>query len=590
MARKLPRKDVVVIGLGWTGAIIANELADEGLDVLAIERGPWRDTATDFNIGVAPDELRYNSRLDLMLRPAQVTLTARNNASQTALPMRQFGSFHPGNGVGGAGVHWAGITWRFSPYDFRLRSHYTERYGAGIIPEDMTIQDWGTSYEEMEPFYDSFEYLAGISGKAGNLGGRIEAGGNPFEGARRREYPNPPMMQTFGPTLFAEGAEKLGYKPFPIPSALMSRTYTNPLGVTLGQCTYCGFCTNYGCANYSKASAQTTVLPVLMKKSNFEVRTLCEVMKVNLDPAGRQATGVTYVDAAGEEWEQPADLVVLCAFMLDNVRLFLLSGIGEAHDPASGTGTVGRNFCYQMANQTVGYYDPAKFNFNNFIGGGATGMAIDEFNNDNFDHGPLGFLGGGSTRCAPIGAEPISKRPTRPGTPQWGSAWKRGMKETYTSNLSVGCEASIYASRNNFLDLDPTYKDRLGRPLMRITFDFPDNDVRMSAYVTAKAAEIQRAMGAQDVLENPRKGPWSVVPYQSTHVVGGTAMSPNPSMGVVNKYLQSWDVPNVFTVGANVFPQNSGFNPTGTVGALAFKAADAIRNQYLKSPGPLVQA
>lgn len=590
MARKLPHKDVVIVGLGWSGAILANELCDEGLEVVAIERGPWRDTATDFNIGYAPDELRYNSRQELMLRPAQLTVTARNNAAQTALPMRQFGSFHPGNGVGGAGVHWAGITWRFSPADFRLRSHCTERYGAQAIPEGMTIQDWGLTYEDMEPYYDRFEYLAGISGKAGNLNGQTQAGGNPFEGPRRRDYPNPPMMQTYGPTLFAETAAKMGYQPFPIPSALLSRTYTNPLGVTMGQCTFCGFCTNYGCANYSKASAQTTILPVLMRKPNFEARTLCEVMKVTLDSTGKKATGVTYVDSSGEELEQPADLVLLCAFMLDNVRLMLLSGIGTPYDPQTGRGALGRNFCYQMANQVVGFFDPATHNFNNFIGGGATGMAIDELNNDNFDHGPLGFLGGGSTRCAPIGAEPISKRPTPPGSPTWGSGWKKATRDNYLSNLSVGCEASSYADRGNFLDLDPTYKDRFGRPLMRITFDFPDNDVRMSAYVTAKVAEIVRAMGARQIVENPRTRPWSVVPYQSTHVVGGTAMGADPSTSVVNPFLQSWDVPNLFTVGANVFPQNSGFNPTGTVGALSFRAAEAIRTRYLKSPGPLVHA
>ena len=588
MARRLPRKDVVVVGLGWAGSIIAHELTDEGLDVVAIERGPWRDTATDLNIGFAPDELRYNQRQELMLRPAQTAVTTRNDASQTALPMRSYGSFHPGNGVGGAGVHWAGLTWRFAPSDFRLRSHHVERYGASFIPDDMTIQDWGVTYDEMEPYYDRFEYVAGISGRAGNLNGQIQEGGNPFEGPRRRDYPTPPPEMTFGPTLFAKAARELGYKPFPSPAATLSRPYTNPLGVTMGPCTYCGFCTNYGCANYSKSSAQACVLPVLMRKQNIEVRTLCEVLKVDLHPDGKRARGVTYVDASGEEWEQPADIVVLAAFMLDNVRLFLLSGIGERYDQASGRGPVGRNFCYQMANTALGFYDPKSYIFNTFIASGAIGMAIDEFNNDNFDHGPLGFLGGGSTRCVPVGAAPISNRPVPPGTPSWGAAWKRAVVENYQSNLTINCEASSYANRANFLDLDPTYTDRLGRPLLRITFDFPDNDVRMSAYVTDRLVELQRAMGARTIVPEARKRPWSVVPYQSTHIVGGTAMGPDPSRGALNTFGQSFDVPNVWSVGANVFPQNSGYNPTGTVGALAFRAADAIRTRYLKAPGALV--
>ena len=171
MARRLPRKDVVIVGLGWTGSIMALELARTGLDVVAIERGPWRDTATDFNIGTAPDELRYAVRHDVFLRPKQETLTMRNNPSQTALPIRKWGSFLPGNGVGGAGVHWNGQTWRFLPDDFRIRSHMIERYGEGIMPEGNHIQDWPVTYDELEPYYDKFEYVAGISGKAGNIKG-----------------------------------------------------------------------------------------------------------------------------------------------------------------------------------------------------------------------------------------------------------------------------------------------------------------------------------------------------------------------------------------------------------------------------------
>ncbi len=95
MARKLPPKDVVIIGLGWTGSILGYELAKAGLDVVAIERGPWRDTATDFPPAYAQDELRYAVRLDLFLRPEQETLTFRNNASQTALPIRSFSAFFP---------------------------------------------------------------------------------------------------------------------------------------------------------------------------------------------------------------------------------------------------------------------------------------------------------------------------------------------------------------------------------------------------------------------------------------------------------------------------------------------------------------
>ncbi|TMV35791.1 GMC family oxidoreductase, partial [Thioclava sp. BHET1] len=136
------RKDVVIVGLGWSGSILAHELCKEGLDVVAIERGPWRDTATDFNIGWMPDELRYAVRRDLFLQPQTEAMTMRNNSSQTALPLRNYIGFLPGNGVGGAGVHWNGQTWRFWDSDFQLKTHLTERYGASKF-DGLTVQDWG---------------------------------------------------------------------------------------------------------------------------------------------------------------------------------------------------------------------------------------------------------------------------------------------------------------------------------------------------------------------------------------------------------------------------------------------------------------
>src|SRR2546429_6519916 len=104
MAKRLPKKDVVIIGLGWTGSIMANELADEGLEVMAIERGPWRDAPTEFPPNFMQDELRYRVRHELFLRPDQLTFSFRNKIDQTALPIRSWGAFMPPNGVGGRGA------------------------------------------------------------------------------------------------------------------------------------------------------------------------------------------------------------------------------------------------------------------------------------------------------------------------------------------------------------------------------------------------------------------------------------------------------------------------------------------------------
>lgn len=588
MAQLLPRKDVVIMGLGWTGAILAQELTDAGLNVVAIERGPWRDTATDFNVGYMPDELRYAIRKELFLAPAQEAMTMRNNASQVALPMRDYSSFLPGAGVGGAGVHWNGFNWRFFPSDFQLKTHLTQRYGAARLKE-LQLEDWGVTYDEIEHCFDRFEYVCGTSGKAGNLKGQIIEGGNPFEGPRAREYPLPPLKMPYSSTLFTDAAKELGLHPFPLPASNMSKPYVNPLGVAMGECTYCGFCERFGCANYSKAMPQTTILPVLMKKSNFEARTECEVLKINLRPDGKTAKSVTYVDAAGREFEQPGDIILLCGYGLMNVRMMLLSGIGKPYDPVEGKGTVGRNYCYQTQGTAARLFFENK-HFNPFIGAGALGAGLDDFNGDAFDHSKLDFVGGANVSCGTSNGRPISNRPTPPGTPRWGAQWKKAAAETYQNATAIGAQGSSYPTRGNYLDLDPTYKDRFGRPLLRVTFDFPDNDLRMSRYLANQLEKIGKAMNPKQMAVSHATKGWDSVPYQTTHNTGGASMGANPATSAVNRYLQSWDVSNVFVMGASAFQQNAGKNPTGTVGALAYWAAESIRTRYLKNPRALVPA
>ena len=587
MATRLKSVDVVLVGFGWTASILAQELTDAGLQVLAIERGKFRDTVPDFATTHIQDELKYAVRNGLFEEPARETVTFRNSLDQTALPMRHLGSFLPASGVGGAGIHWNGQHWRFLPTDFKIRSHTEARYGKNFIPSDMTIQDWGVTYEELEPYYDKFEYLCGISGRAGNIQDKIQPGGNPFEGPRTRGYPLPPLKRSYATVLFDKAAKEVGFKPFPCAAANTSQPYKNPYGVQLGQCTYCGFCEWFACGNYSKSSPQTTILPVLLPKNNFSYRTNCDVTRVNLDSSGKRATGVTYVDVQGREFEQPAELVILCAYAQHNVHLLLLSGIGRPYDPKTNQGVTGRNYAYQITSSVNVFLDE---NMNPFMGAGALGQAVDEFNGDNFDHGPLGFIGGAYIALWTTGGRPILQQHGVPGgTPGWGADWKKAMHDNYLKSASIATHGSVMSYRGSYLDLDPTYRDVYGNPLLRLTFDFHDNEHKMSKFVTDKAALIAKAMKPRSMKINYREGHYSILPYETTHNTGGAAMGADPKTSVVNRYLQSWDVSNVFVMGASVFPQNHGYNPTGTVGALAYWAADAIRTKYLKNSGPLVQ-
>lgn len=589
MATRLPEVDAVLLGVGLVGTIIGRELTRAGLNVVGLERGEPRFTVPDFQGPQMHDELRYSMRRELMQNTAKETVTFRNSARETALPVRRWGSFLPGSGLGGAAVHWNGQTYRFQDTDLRARTRTLERYGKAFIPEDILLQDWGISYEELEADYDRFEYLLGISGKAGNLKGKKIPGGNPFEDPRSREYPTPPMKQPYGCALFGKAATSLGYHPFPQPSANLSQPYTNPEGMTLNTCMFCGYCERFGCEHYAKSSPQTVLLPVLLKDKNFTLRTQCHVLRVNLDRDGKQATGVTYVDAAGREVEQPAKLVIVGAFALNNVRLLLLSGIGAPYDPQTGKGVVGRSYAYQTMSSVNVFYDES-VNINPFMRSGASGTVIADFVGDNFDHGPLGFIGGAYLGDVMSNGRPIGFHPTPPGTPGWGGAWKKAVVRHYNHTVVLNVHGSSVATRSNYLDLDPTYKDAWGLPLLRMTFDFPENDLKLSRYITGKALEVGKAMGGRQVSGEARSGPYDVTQYQTTHNTGGTVMGGDPSTSVVNPWLQSWDVPNVFVIGASNFPQNASYNPTDTVGALAYRAAGAIVNRYLKSPGPLVQA
>jgi gluconate 2-dehydrogenase alpha chain len=297
---------------------------------------------------------------------------------------------------------------------------------------------------------------------------------------------------------------------------------------------------------------------------------------------------VSYFDSTGQEQEQPADLVVLGAFTLSNIRLLLLSQIGPPYDPSANTGVVGRNFTYQVvAGSAVGWYNDRILN--RFMGSGANGYCIDEFDSDNFDHSELGFFGGGLVSSNNSGARPIqSFGPLPPGTPTWGSGFKAALKQYYNRSVSLGLQGESPAYRQNYCDLDPNYVDASGNPLLRITFNFTDNERMFVKYIADNAlAPIVKQMNPAMQQVNDTLTNFNIVPYQTTHVCGGTVMGDDPHSSVVNKFGQVWGVPNLFAIGASNFPQNAGLNPTGTVGALAYHTADAIVTRYLPSPGML---
>jgi gluconate 2-dehydrogenase alpha chain len=590
----MKKADAVVVGFGWAGAIMSKELTEAGLRVVALERGPAHDT---YPIGSYPqsmDELTYNIRRKIFQDLSKGTVTFRHNDSRQAVPYRRLAAFLPGTGTGGGGLHWSGVHFRVDPVELRMRSHYEERYGKKFIPEGMTIQDFGVTYEELEPFFDKSEKVFGTSGTAWSVKGKVVGkgkGGNPFAPDRSDDFPLPAQMRTYSAQLYYKAAEAVGYHPYDLPSANTSQTYTNTYGAQMGPCNFCGFCSGYACDMYSKASPNVNILPALRQEPGFELRNDSRVLKVNLSNDAKTATGVTYVDAQGNEVEQPADMVILSAFQMHNVHLMLLSGIGKPYDPAADTGVVGRNFAYQNMATIKAFFGKDVYT-NPFIGAGGAGIAVDDFNADNFDHAPHGFVGGSPFWVNQAGTKPISGLPTAPGTPAWGSKWKAGVAENYLHHLSMDAHGAHQSYRVNHLDLDPTYKNVFGQPLLRMTFDWQDNDVRMNQFMFRQMEKAAKALKPKFITGSPKKPGehFNTGVYQTTHLSGGAIMGENPETSALNRYLQSWDAHNVFVPGASAFPQGLGYNPTGLVAALTYWSAGAIRESYLKQPGPLARA
>ena len=294
MATSQRPTDVVIIGLGATGGVAALPLTRAGLNVVGIEAGTWH-SPSDF----APDELRNNYRAwpHAVQKANREIPTYRPNAASPYAPRL---AIHPMmNGVGGTSLHYWAQSWRLNPWDFKVVSDTTRRYGASRLPKGSTVEDWPLTLEELEPFYDAVEYEIGVSGQAGNLAGAIDRRGNIFEGPRGRGYPMPPLRRTGFTEMMADAARGLGWHAFAAPAAINSQPFQNRAG-----CMYHGYCNRGGCHVNAKNSTAVTTIPRAQATGHLEIVTEATVTSIETDTNGR-VTGVRYVKD-GRETVQPA--------------------------------------------------------------------------------------------------------------------------------------------------------------------------------------------------------------------------------------------------------------------------------------------
>jgi gluconate 2-dehydrogenase alpha chain len=558
MATRLKDTEVVIIGLGAAGGVAALPIAQAGIDSVALEAGTWL-TKRDFS----PDELRNNVRdWPQAVQKAQHEIPTQR-VSARGLMFRA--SSHPMmNAVGGTTNHYWAQSWRLNPWDFKVVSETTKRYGASRVPKGSTVEDWPFGLDELERYYDRVEHEIGVSGQAGNIRGAIDRRGNIFEGPRSRPFPMPPLRGTGFTDLMAAAATTLGWHPFPGPAAINSRTYDGR-----SACMYHGFCNKGGCHVDAKNSPAVTTIPKAQKTGHLKVVTRAHVTTIEVNASGR-VSGVNYV-TDGVEYFQPAKVVLLATYTYENTRTLLLSKSAAFPNGLSNNhGQVGRH--YFSHNQGAGVTALFPKNLNNWYGLPAQGSAVDDWADDNFDHAGLDFIGGGNlwiySDRRPIAAasmETFGKAPT------WGSAWKAFIKENADRTNTCYLQKTTLPYEDNYLDLDPAVKDPLGLPVCRITADYKDNERKLSAFIQDKMVEWYRAAGAVEIL----RGPVGVMGV-STHAYGGTRMGDNAETNVVNRWGFSHEVPNLGILGASVMGTSGARNPTLTSQALAWRTAEHL--------------
>lgn len=553
-----PIADVCLIGTGPVGGILAKELGTAGLKVVAFERGAAL-TLEDYAVR---DAIKFITRGALLEWARHDPVTFRDSPTGRAVP-----TYPLINGLGGQMLHWGAQAQRLMPGDFKVFSReiatgVAERANADLAGYE--VFDWPLSYDDLEPYHERFEWEFGVSGSDAV---------NPFAGRRKRGYPMPPLRQSAKMQLFEAACRGLGYHPYVIGAGVLSQPYRPPAPYDARieerpACTYCAHCSEYGCHVHAKAAALYTVIPVVAKMGNVDLKTNCKVIRINTDSAGR-ATGVSYFTPDRRIAEQRAKVVILCGYAFENVRLLLMSE-SKGKSLANSSGAVGKGIFGNGEVRTEGIFDD--YIVNSFIGPVSAAVRMDDFNGNNFDHTGLGFIRGAWTGTGGDGTPVQRYDMMPPGTPRWGKEYKDLLAHAYTRTLEIVLSTETLAHRDNFCDLDPDVRDEWDIPVPRVTFSFHQNERRMYAYMEKIGEGIMRAAGASTRWSEPKK--------RASRWAGGTRMGSDPRTSVVDGYGQAHDVPNLFVMGASTFPTLTAYPATATIGALAYRTADYIAKQH----------
>jgi choline dehydrogenase-like flavoprotein len=529
--------DFAVVGSGAAGGVMARELSQGGFSVVLFEQGPYWH-ASDWE----HDELKYWVLNGIVNDPTQSPQTFRQDPEQKAERTRDANALIYARRVGGSSVHFTANYWRFHEIDFIERSRLGSIAGTGF-------EDWPITYADLEPYYTKVEWDVGVSGLAG---------ASPFDPPRSRPYPMPPLPVKSSGVLFERGARRLGLHPFPAPMAINSVAYRGRPA-----CVHCGFCMGYGCEVMAKSSSLYTMIPEAEASGRCEVRAESYVFNLPTDVKGR-VTGVTYYDAEKRERFQKARAVVVCANGAETPRLLLNSANSRFPDGlANSSGLVGKYLMFNSGQELGAVFEHP---LNEYKSAQVTRIVHDFYDSDP----KRGFYGGGGID-ARIGPQPLFwALREEEGAPTWGPNFKARLQE-FSRSLICYTHTTSLALAANSVGIDPELKDAWGVPAMRVTYrDHPD-DLASARFTGDKAAQILDAAGALRIGKVPVREQ-----RLSVHLLGTCRMGNDPAHSVIDKFHRTHDVRNLFLCDGSSFVTSGRGQPTMTIQALAFRAADHI--------------
>jgi choline dehydrogenase-like flavoprotein len=545
--------DVIVVGSGASGGWAAKRLSEAGIKVALLEAGKPQGGA-DFREHVPAYDLPYRDRASEWIRrtrPRQRDCYACrewnykwfvNDLEEpyTTPDGKPFSWQGRTRVVGGRTNVWGRQSYRFSDQDLHGKSF--DGFG----------EDWPISYKDLEPYYGLVEDYVGISGQAENVPELPDS----------RFHPAMPMSCA-ETQLRTRVKSKLGW------TVTIGRAanITRPINGR-GACHYCGPC-EHGCVTQSYFNAAFTTVADALKSGNTTLITDAMVYRVLTDPSTHRATGVMYIDRVTRAVrEVRARAVLLCAQALESARILLNSAEGGL---ANSSGVLGHYLMDHtwVAGGARGEFPDAPAPRPS-LGAPRRPNGLYTIRMKNTINGPrekkylrgFGFQGGGSTSF-------------RMNAPGFGAAFKKGVLDPLTTINLVGF-GEVLPRFDNFVELDPKVVDKFGIPVLRITMTWGENEKAMIPDMAVAATQMLEAAGAKNIE------PFTVldrIPGYGIHEMGTARMGSDPKTSVLNGFLRTHDIDNLYVMDASSFVSGGCQNPTLTIMALAVRGCDHLMQE-----------